>query len=110
VGLILGETWRTSRNQSKRRDSVDDALEDLGSKVLELTAQVDGFAKQWEERLEEEKQKNDELKRILERVVEIGLRGGWAEFHDTPLQLPRIQLAPPLPDTRKDRNAQSTGS
>ena len=38
--------------------------------------------------------RNDELARILERVVEIGLRGGWAEFEGTPLQLPRIQLAP----------------
>lgn len=39
--------------------------------------------------------RNDELARILERVVEIGLRGGWAEFEGTPLQLPRIQLARP---------------
>ena len=39
--------------------------------------------------------RNDELTRILERVVEIGLRGGWAEFKDTPLSLPLIQLAPP---------------
>ena len=37
--------------------------------------------------------RNDELGRILERVVEIGLRGGWAEFEETPLMLPRIQLA-----------------
>ncbi|KAF8256360.1 hypothetical protein EI94DRAFT_1767792 [Lactarius quietus] len=32
-----------------------------------------------------------ELARILDRVVEIGLRGGWAELQDTPLQIPRIQ-------------------
>lgn len=36
--------------------------------------------------------RNDELQRILERVVEIGLRGGWAEFQDSPVQLPRVQL------------------
>ena len=41
------------------------------------------------------KSRNDELGRILERVVEIGLRGGWAEFEGTPLMLPRVQLAPP---------------
>lgn len=40
--------------------------------------------------------RNDELGRILERVVEIGLRGGWAEFEDTPLMLPRIQLVPQI--------------
>jgi len=43
--------------------------------------------------------RNDELARILERVVEIGLRGGWAEFQDTPLPLPRIQLSPRLRGT-----------
>lgn len=41
--------------------------------------------------------RNEELSRILQAVVEVGLRGGWAEFEDTPLQLPRIQLAPPRP-------------
>ena len=46
-----------------------------------------------------EKFRNDELGRILERVVEIGLRGGWAEFEGTPLMLPRIQLAPPINHT-----------
>lgn len=30
----------------------------------------------------------------MERVVEIGLRGGWAEFEGTPLTFPRIQLTP----------------
>ena len=38
--------------------------------------------------------RNDELARILERVVEIGLSGGWAELQDTPLHPPHIQLAP----------------
>jgi hypothetical protein len=36
----------------------------------------------------------------LDRVVEIGLRGGWAELQDTPLQIPRIQLNIPARDTR----------
>jgi hypothetical protein len=38
--------------------------------------------------------RHDELARILERVVEFGLRGGWAEFQDTPLRIPLVQLAP----------------
>ena len=37
--------------------------------------------------------RNEELTRILERIVDIGLRGGWAELQDTPLQIPRIELA-----------------
>jgi optic atrophy 3 protein len=30
----------------------------------------------------------------LERIVEIGLRGGWAEFEGTPLTLPRVSVRP----------------
>jgi len=100
--LILGETWRSSRSQSRRRDSVDDQLEELSNKLQELTARVDIIGGQYEDRWQEEKLRNDELARILERVVEIGLRGGWTEFESTPLQLPRIQLTPqprtPPPD------------
>ena len=40
--------------------------------------------------------RNEKLARILEQVVEIGLRAGWGEFQDTPLQLPKIQLPPHL--------------
>jgi len=97
AAMILGEGWRSSRNQSKRRVSVDDQLEDLGTKVEELTTRVDTLTTTLEERLLEEKQRSDELGRILERVVEIGLRGGWAEFEGTPLQLPLVQLAPRPP-------------
>jgi optic atrophy 3 protein len=50
---------------------------------------------------------NDELARILERVVEIGLRGGWTEFESTPLQLPRIQLTPHRPPTDETSTSQN---
>jgi len=93
--LIVGETWRSSRSQSKRRDDVDEQLQDLASRMQELSSQVDKFSSGYDERWQEEKRRNDELARILERVVEIGLRGGWAEFEGTPLALPLIQLAPP---------------
>ncbi|KAF4578306.1 OPA3 family protein [Pleurotus pulmonarius] len=95
AALIIGETWRTSRNTSKRKDDVDDKLEGLETKVTELTTRVGLLAQKWDDQLHEERQRNDELARILERVVEIGLRGGWAEFQDTPLPLPRVQLTPP---------------
>ena len=118
AGLILGEQYRSSRNQSKRRDTVDDQLDELKSSVEGLNTRLDTLARQQEERLTEESVRyvlhlpyvhmyapasrpnstdmrpfrHDELARILQRVVEIGLRGGWAEFEDTPLRLPRIQL------------------
>jgi hypothetical protein len=56
--LIIGETWRSSRNQSKRRDSVDDQLEDLGSGLGELKTRVDTLAEKWEVQLQEERQRS----------------------------------------------------
>ncbi|KAF7791048.1 hypothetical protein EIP86_002008 [Pleurotus ostreatoroseus] len=98
AALILGETYRSSRNQTKRREGVDDKLEELQSSLERLNSRVDNISRDFDERWSDEKQKNDELARILERVVEIGLRGGWAEFEETPLALPRIQLTPRRPD------------
>ncbi|KAJ7133768.1 OPA3-domain-containing protein [Mycena crocata] len=100
AGLILGEAWRSSRSQSKRRDVVDEQIEDLGTKVEDLTAQVTTLATSIDERLRASELRNDELGRIIQRITDIGLRGGWAEFDGTPLQLPRIQLVPPEHNTR----------
>lgn len=107
---------------------MNDQLDSLGTQVVELTTRVDAMSTQWEAELRGEKQRhvsfslhfvmelilphfrrNDELSRILERVVEIGLRGGWAEFQDTPLQIPRIKLPPPrLLDESVPRASQDT--
>ncbi|PSR70886.1 hypothetical protein PHLCEN_2v13248 [Hermanssonia centrifuga] len=107
--LIIGETWRSSRSQTKRREGVDDRLDELQISLQSLAERVETLSKDFEERWSEEKQRNDELTRILERIVEIGLRGGWAEFEGTPLALPRIQLtsrsgesSPSTTDTRHE--------
>jgi hypothetical protein len=55
AALILGESFRTSRNQSKRRDSVDDQLDELGTKITELSARVDSLVDGRETELQEEK-------------------------------------------------------
>lgn len=51
-----------------------------------------------------------ELSRILERVVGIGIRGGWAELQDTPLQLPNIQLFKPPPHAPYDSETSPSSS
>ncbi|KAG6327385.1 hypothetical protein ID866_11704 [Astraeus odoratus] len=122
--LILGESYRTSRAQSKRRDTVDDRLDDLANSVSSLRDAVEQLRRTQEE-LEGERTRNDELARIVERMVEIGLRGGWAEFEGTPLQVPRIDLVPssarskigtslsapgPSPGSGQDREATSSAS
>ncbi|KAF7350962.1 OPA3-domain-containing protein [Mycena sanguinolenta] len=106
AALILGETWRSSRSQSRRRDSVDEQIDALGTKIEELNAKVSAFSDNVEERVRSLEERNEELTRLTQRIVEFGLRGGWAEFEGTPLQLPRIQLVPPQ-TTRIDLDSDS---
>ncbi|KAI0668334.1 OPA3-domain-containing protein [Trametes maxima] len=105
AALIIAETWRSSRNQTKRRDAVDDSLDALKLSVEDLSKRIDTLKSDYEERLSEESMRHDELARILQRVVEIGLRGGWAEFEGTPLPLPRIELTRrPSPSSSSSRS------
>jgi len=101
AGLIIGESWRSSRSQTKRRYDVDEKLDSLGTQVTELSTRMDHLTARWEDELRHEQQRNDELARILQRIVDIGLNhGGWADLEDTPLQIPRIQREPSdSPDT-----------
>ncbi|KAJ2991845.1 hypothetical protein NUW54_g8083 [Trametes sanguinea] len=116
ASLILAETWRSSRNQTKRRDAVDDSLESLQAKIEEMNKRIDMVSRQNEERLAEEAMRHayhalhDELARILQRVVEIGLRGGWAEFRDTPLPLPRVELVKTSSSSPSQNSEQDSSS
>lgn len=38
AALIIGESWRSSRSSAKRRDAVDERLEELSSQVEELSS------------------------------------------------------------------------
>ncbi|EPQ50145.1 OPA3-domain-containing protein [Gloeophyllum trabeum ATCC 11539] len=78
AALIIAETWRSSRSQTKRRDAVDDQLDDIKERlglmeerVKEIAVSLEGLAS-----------RNDELTRILERIVEVGMKGGWVEVKD----------------------------
>ncbi|KAF8608646.1 OPA3-domain-containing protein [Ceratobasidium sp. AG-I] len=111
ASLILAEAWRSNRSQARRRDDVDDQLDDLKTEVRELKTQMAAMGTGWEQRLEEEHSRNNELSRVLTRVVEIGLRGGWAEIVDqvdqAPFKIPasvvsRAELPEPRPSPRDD--------
>lgn len=89
---------------------MNDSIEELQIRVRELNERL----RTWEGTASEERQRcvtityihvranfqgrHQELARIMDRVVEIGLRGGaWAELqNDTPLQPPRIQSDLPM--------------
>ncbi|CAE6442637.1 unnamed protein product [Rhizoctonia solani] len=103
ASLIIAETWRSNRSQARRRDSVDDQLEDLQDEVRELKSRLEAVTTGWEQKLEEESSRNNELSRILTRVVEIGLRGGWAEVVDqAPLKIPASVPTGPIETTLCD--------
>jgi hypothetical protein len=57
ASIIIGEQWRSSRSQTKRRDTVDDQLQDLSVKVQELTDRAEGLKQKWGTEIEELKEK-----------------------------------------------------
>jgi len=85
ASLIIGETWRSSRSESKRREGVNDQLDDLGTRLTELSTRVDNLSELVESELHGQQQKNDELAKILDRVLDIGLHGG--SLSQMPLRL-----------------------
>ncbi|KAF8910501.1 optic atrophy 3 protein-domain-containing protein [Gymnopilus junonius] len=98
AALIIAETWRSSRNASKRRDTVDEQLEDLGTRLVGLTTRVDELVRQWEDEKDLQRERYNDLARILEKVIENGMNEQAQDVTDMPVHLPRIKLAPPLGD------------
>lgn len=56
--LIIGETWRSSRSQTKRREGVDDKLDELQLQVDSFTQRLDALASSLEDRWTEERQRH----------------------------------------------------
>jgi optic atrophy 3 protein len=48
AALVIGETWRSSRNQSRRRDDVDDRLDDLAVRVEAAEARAVAVEEYWQ--------------------------------------------------------------
>lgn len=72
AALILGESYRTSSRQSKRRDDVDDKLEALTSAVGRLqqaTADVERTMLKYGEDIEGEQRRREALERVVARLV-----------------------------------------
>ncbi|KAI5119161.1 hypothetical protein M0805_008644 [Coniferiporia weirii] len=95
--LVVGETWRSSRSQAKRRDVVDDQMDELSGRIDALGETVKALEAHFEERRAAEKERNDELNKVLGRMIDVGLRGGRAELEDTPLRLPQVRIVPVPP-------------
>ncbi|KAF8881274.1 optic atrophy 3 protein-domain-containing protein [Gymnopilus junonius] len=70
AGLIVAETWRSSWNESKRRDSVNVRLEELGMRITQLTARVDDLVQRWKDEQSSANERYKGLAKILPKVVE----------------------------------------
>jgi len=73
-------------------------LQELSSQVLELTERVGGIENRWGSEIEGLKERsvfwlvlaylnlimrrNGELTRVLERIIWIGMKGGWTNIHN----------------------------
>lgn len=93
--LVLAETWRSSRSTSKRRDAIDDNIEELQAKVAELEQKLAESNKVAEEQWEELRTREEDVTRILDRIVYIGLRGGWASLQEDGLRMSSAAIASP---------------
>jgi len=103
AALIIGETWRSARSQSKQRSDVNESIERLRTQVREL----DGRLQISEEAAAEERRRYQEIASILDHIVEIGLRSGWAQLQDdSPRQIPHLQSN--LPQLKSPLIPQST--
>ncbi|KAL8281005.1 hypothetical protein RQP46_006684 [Phenoliferia psychrophenolica] len=75
TAIIIGESWRSSRKEGRRRDLVAETLEEHETKLRELN---EALAKERKER-EEGMGREKDLQKVVDEVVQIGLRGGWLE-------------------------------
>ncbi|GAA6029492.1 hypothetical protein JCM8097_003706 [Rhodosporidiobolus ruineniae] len=74
--IIIGETYRSRRADSKRRDQIKDSL---AAHEEQLKALNERLGREKTEREEAEKRER-ELEKIVEEIVLIGLHGGFGEL------------------------------
>lgn len=75
AGIIVGETWRSSRKEGKRRDEVAERLDNLEEEVKGIRGLLE--ARQMEKSMEEIRDRSDKFEQVLSTVVTNGLRTGW---------------------------------
>ncbi|OCF38726.1 hypothetical protein I317_07483 [Kwoniella heveanensis CBS 569] len=76
AGLIVGESYRSSRKDTKRRDKVQDRLDSLEEEVKRLSdALRDSGA--LKDGLDQVIERNENIERILSTIVNNGMRSGW---------------------------------
>ncbi|KAM0792183.1 hypothetical protein ACM66B_004880 [Microbotryomycetes sp. NB124-2] len=78
AAIILAESWRSRRKEQNRRDAVLDKIEQNQSEITYLKVMLETEVKEREKSLIRER----EVEKIVEEIVDIGLRGGFVELSD----------------------------
>ncbi|KAK4684613.1 optic atrophy 3 protein, partial [Tremellales sp. Uapishka_1] len=76
AGLVIAESYRSSRKEGKRRDDVRERLEGLEEEVKGLRGMLEDGGT-WGEGVREISQRSESIEKILATVVQNGLRSGW---------------------------------
>jgi hypothetical protein len=90
ASLIVSETWRSSRSESKRREGITERLDDLEMRLEQLSTRLDDLLESVGSEMSRQDQRSDELAKILEHVIQIN---ATAEFRDTPLRTAHVSPA-----------------
>ncbi|WVN90716.1 uncharacterized protein L203_105958 [Cryptococcus depauperatus CBS 7841] len=97
AGLIVGESVRSSRKETKRRDTVQDRLENLEENITRLNEVLQETQSRLEG-IEEIRQRSELMEKVLVTVVNNGLKAGWMS-----LGHPDGQVSKLLEATRSDK-------
>ncbi|TYJ55811.1 hypothetical protein B9479_003463 [Cryptococcus floricola] len=77
AGLIVGESIRSSKKESKRRDKVSDRLDGLEEEVKRLNGLLDEEREKGKGSVEEIRDRSDGMERVVTTIVQNGLKAGW---------------------------------
>ncbi|TXT12895.1 hypothetical protein VHUM_01296 [Vanrija humicola] len=104
AGLVLGETYRSSRKNANRRDLVAERLESLETEIETLRERENDEIKALTER-------SEGLERALSTVVDSGLRAGWLSLgHDDSEVLRLVAQLPGQPFALRQADGSDSGA
>ncbi|WOO83875.1 OPA3-like protein [Vanrija pseudolonga] len=104
AGLVLGETYRSSRKNANRRDLVAERLDSLESEIQTLRERESDEVKALTAR-------SEGLERALSTVVDSGLRAGWLNLgHDESEVLRLVAQLPGQPFALRQTDGSESGA
>ncbi|KAL0252317.1 hypothetical protein I308_101706 [Cryptococcus tetragattii IND107] len=76
AGLIVGESVRSSRKDTRRRDQVQDRLETLEEEVKRLSEQLEKDNQDGVKGIDEIRERSERMEQVLRTIVNNGVKAG----------------------------------